>query len=654
MPKMNFTLALVFFFSFLLSAQANYAQNILSGAYPPEKIEEILISTENWQPFPTIQQRNPWEQLSEVQKTQFIRRGEVALLYKWPSLPATLFLEFARNGNRSRYQAVRSERREKVIDLLFAELIENKGRFIDQIVNGLWLICEETYWGVPAHLYLQKAGNGLPDITEPTVDLFAAQTLDLLAWTDYLLNTKLDEVSPLVRPRIRHEADRRILTPNFERDDFYWMGFDLSSRGGRRPNNWNPWINSNWLTGVLLLEENPERRIKTAHKIMQSLDNFLNPHPADGGCDEGPGYWGHAGGSVFDCLELFYSASDGKIDVYDQPLIQNMGKYIYRAYIDDPYYVNFADASAKIHLKADLVYRYGERIDDEKMKALGAFSAQKYPDEILDGRSVFRRISALFNLPELMNYEGAAPYVRDAWLPDIQVMTARAQEGSAKGLYLAAKGGHNNESHNHNDVGNFIIYKDGQPVIIDAGSGTYTARTFSPRRYELWNNNTDYHSLPSIGGVVQQAGREFEATDVQYKASENSVKFSLDIAKAYPSEAGLTSWKRELEFRRNKDISLTDAYALEKEAEHIQQNFLTICQVAGTRNGQVKFFSPETKALLLTMEYDPKQLEFKLEKLPLDQPEDEKIIKQWGKNIYRIQLIDQQPGTKGNYKIKFF
>ena len=57
-----------------------------------------------------------------------------------------------------------------------AECMEGKGRFVDEIANGVWLACEETWWGVPAHLGAQKRGTGLPDVTEPIIDLFAAET----------------------------------------------------------------------------------------------------------------------------------------------------------------------------------------------------------------------------------------------------------------------------------------------------------------------------------------------------------------------------------------------------------------------------------------------------------------------------------------------
>jgi hypothetical protein len=110
-------------------------------------------------------------------------------------MPATVFLEYARDGNRSHYEAIRNARRGALYALLFAECVEAKGRFLDDIANGLWATCEESFWGVPAHLYIQKADLGLPDPHDPIVDLFAAQTSALVATTVYLLNTRLDSLS---------------------------------------------------------------------------------------------------------------------------------------------------------------------------------------------------------------------------------------------------------------------------------------------------------------------------------------------------------------------------------------------------------------------------------------------------------------------------
>src|SRR5690606_14525698 len=123
-----------------------------------------------------------WEGLPEAVRQNYLQNGQEALEYPWPPLLATLFLEVARIGNRANYERVHFERRRKVVDLVLAECVEGQGRFVDAVVNGLWLICEESYWGVPAHLTMQQAGRGLPDTAERTVDLFVAETAALLAY----------------------------------------------------------------------------------------------------------------------------------------------------------------------------------------------------------------------------------------------------------------------------------------------------------------------------------------------------------------------------------------------------------------------------------------------------------------------------------------
>ncbi|MEN6337472.1 MAG: heparinase, partial [Phycisphaerales bacterium] len=338
----------------LTATAAGQGRFKLRELYPQEKIAKVLIPQTQWRPWPTWNDRHAWEGLPESVRKDLIANGEQCLGYKWPQLPATLFLEFAREGNRSRYEQVHFDRRYALTNLLIAECVEGKGRFLDDIANGVWALCEESFWGLPAHMGAQKAGSGLPDPAEPIVDLFAAETGESLAWTSYLLGEQLDKVSPMIRKRIRSEMDRRILTPCLTRDDFGWMGF-----AGGRVNNWNPWCNASWLTCTLLVEPDADRRVASVAKIVRSLDYFLDAYADDGGCDEGPGYWSRAGASLFDCLELLHSATGGEVNVYDRPLIQEIGRYIYRVHIADDYFVNFADASAKAYPSAELVYRYG-------------------------------------------------------------------------------------------------------------------------------------------------------------------------------------------------------------------------------------------------------------------------------------------------------
>jgi len=630
-------------------SSAKDGQALLGKAYPPQIVKQALLSRQEWHPFPTRDERPAWTSLPEATRQVLIHRGEAGLDYEWPALPATLFLEYARTGNRRNYQKQRSARRNMLCNLVIAECVEGQGRFLDDIANGVWAICEESYWGVPAHLYMQKQGRGLPDVTEPTVDLFAGETASLLAWTCYLLGPQLDRVSPLIRQRIEHEMQRRILTPCLERDDFWWMGFTSD-----HVNNWNPWCNSNWLTAALLMESDESRRLAAVQKIMKSLDRFIANYPADGGCDEGPGYWNRAAASLFDCLELLYGATDGAIDIYGEPLIREMGRYIYRVHINDRYFINFADAPAKVDIAADLAYRYGRRIGDDRLMKFAAFSArrQRATGRGLSG-SLGRQLPAIFNSSNLESAEPAQPLLRQVWLKDTQVMAARSEAGSAKGLYLAAKGGHNAESHNHNDVGNFIVYMDGQPMIIDVGVETYTAKTFSRQRYDIWTMQSQFHNLPTVNGVMQRAGREFAARRVTCTLNDASAELELDIAGAYPPKAGVRSWVRTMRLERGKEIRVVDAYELESAPRDLTLSLMTPCAVTQDAPGrltlQARPSGDDTPGASVHVYYDASTLAVELEKIAV---EDRKLKSVWGTHITRILLQANAPSLHDTWTLR--
>src|SRR5438067_13068774 len=133
---------------------------------------------------------------------------------------------------------------------------------------------------------------------------------------------------------------------------------------------------------------------------------------------------------------------------------------------------------------------------------------------------------------------------RDASYPALHLMTARQKAATTDGFYLAAQAASNGRSHGHNDSGSFIVFHDGNPVIIDPGVEAYTAKTFSPQRYTIWTMQSAYHNLPTIGGVMQKDGAEYRAENVKFVPGKDEVRFSLDIATAYPAEARVKSWER--------------------------------------------------------------------------------------------------------------
>lgn len=635
-------LSVLLFFVPSSSLLAYQDRDLLSSTWNEEALSGVILTPGDWSPYPTIERREAWENLPEGIKRNCIAAGEKALDFKWPNLPATVFMEFHLDGNRSNFQNLQNDRRNALSDLVLAEMIENQGRFIENIINGIWATCEETYWGVPAHLSLQAAGNGLPDAGEPSVDLFAAETGAQLAWINFMLKSRLDEYHPLVSRRIDNEINRRILDPCLERTDYWWMGFEAD----RAVNNWNPWINSNWITCILLSEKDAGRRNTALAKCMRSLDMFINGYPDDGGCDEGPSYWGHAGGSLFDCLDLLYMASGEEINLFNNSLIRNIAEYIMKVHISGSWFINFADASARGTSYPAIIFQYGERIKNPQLKSFASFLAREAGHgNSAPGGYLSRRLRDIFTVQDLEKEEPVPPLLRDAWMPDLQVFAARDSAGTFEGFYLAGKGGNNAESHNHNDVGNFIIYLDGQPAIIDAGVETYTKKTFSDQRYDIWTMQSGYHSLPTVNGIMQKDGKDFRAADVRHEASEDLVEFSLELAGAYPDEAALKSLKRSLVLERGKRVILTDQYELSGVNGPFTLSLLTAEKPEIDFPGNIMLADNG-----LTISFSVDQFAADVEAIELN---DSRLKSSWGERIYRILLTMREVRGKGAYRVEF-
>ncbi len=635
------------------AASTDAANNLsLADKFPVATLSKMLISRDRWHPFPTLKDRAGWQALPPQVATRLSALGAEALTKPFPPLPATLYLGYARNGNRSNFEAVYFERRALLQNLALAECVEAKGRFLEAAADALWAICEESSWCLPAHVGAQKARTGLPDLTEPIVDLFAGETGVTVAWTLYLLGSELDRVSPQLRRRAEIELKRRILTPVFERDDFGWMALNITNRS-RRPNNWTPWISASVLTTALLSESEADRRVPIVHKMLRSLDGFLRFHPADGSCDEGPGYWSRAGGSLLDCLDVLHSATGGKLDVYADPLVQEMGRFIYRAHISGDYFVPIGDCVARFEPEHELVFRYGQRIHDPNLKALAASGASV--ESILGGRFLGRQMYAVFNAAEILALAPASPpLLRDVWLgsEDLQLMAARAQSGSSAGLYVAAWGGHNAQSHNHNDVGNFLVFADGQPVFVDPGAPTYTAQTFSAKRYDIWAFQSAFHNLPTINGVMQSAGRQFAADQVVCETNDSMAQLRMNIAPAYPASAHVKSWLRTVRFNRGRNVEIAEMFELAEATGETTSNFLTPLDVDSTQPGQVtlRSSSPNGRApVKVRLDYDANKLAPSVERIELT---DSRLARSWGPHLNRLILRARSPTLQDTWTLR--
>jgi hypothetical protein len=617
-------------------------RNILATEAKSINLAKVLITDNSWNKLPGYGNREFWQALPAGIRDAYIKNAESYLNYDWPVVKATDYLEFVRSGDRR--QNAYSACSNALISLVMGELVEGKGRFTDQIINAVWYFSEQTWWGWSAHLYFQKAPAGLPDINEPTVDLGVGEITNNLSWTYFLFKDEFDKVHPLISQRLKQEITDKALNPYFERTDFGYMGF----KGGR-PNNWNPWVNYNMLTSYLLIESDPVKKIAEVEKITNSLDKFLNGYSDDGGCDEGPSYWGAAGALLYESLELLKEATNGKFDVFDDPLVQNIGKYFYQVNIHAPYFINFADADAKTGGNASIVYRYGKAIKDIRMQQFGAYLAKlnNWGEGALGGK-IGDQIKNLGLLGELQNAEGKEALVADFWFPDTEVAGARDREDSFSGFFFGAKGGFNAESHNHNDVGSCLMYYNGKPCLIDLGREEYVAKTFSSRRYEIWTMQSGYHNLPVINGIDQKAGAEYMARNSTFTANPKTVTFSAEIAGAYPEEAQVKSWIRTYTLNRGKSFIIKDKFELKALKGMVSSsNLITCCKVSIVKPGILSF---EGDGFNLHMSYDPA---FVTPQIEFIEVKDRSLKRYWPDGVTRVRLEFIKPSLKGGHQVVF-
>ena len=537
------------------------------------------------------------DSIPEEMRRSYIQYGEQYLGKPWTVLPWTVFAENKQTGNRVNYETLCFEKRRQLAAIVMAEIMEGKGRFTGDIINGIGSFCEETWWGIPAHY-----PKAVPQPTLQEVDLFNAETASLIAWTRYMLEKQLNAFSPDLCQRIDREIERRILQPAVEKD-YWWKTAGM---------NWNPWICSNWLACVLICEKDEARKAEAITQIRKATQTFIDLYPEDGGCDEGPGYWDRAAASMFEVMRLLDFGST-------EPKIQKMAAYAYKTYIGNDYCICFADAHEnKAVQQVNIVYPFGLWLNDQTMREFGAYLGRARgmltnPAALYDKSGNFptlgRELFFLTTIRDFIAEEPSEPLLKNVWLPDLQIMTARRGN-----LYVAMKGGNNGESHNHNDVGSFIVYTSKGPLFIDPAVGEYTAKTFSDDRYSIWTMQSQYHNLPQINGTDQKDGKVYAAKVIGQKDGQ----LTLDIAGAYPKEAAVRSWKRTVTAMKTS-VSVTEDYELSEYRQPIRLMLMT----------------PEPDGLQ-HIDFDAGQLSATVE--DISDKLDPLLQRMWGPRMYRIVL----------------
>lgn len=662
-----------------LAAQST---SLLEDEY--ERTKSAFTVGGGWFSYPDYADRDGWSTFFAGAEADVIAAGEHYLGFRWNSIPASAYIAYDRSGDRAPMELRMKENRIALNALLLAELAEGKGRFLPDLIDGVWQFCQYPGWVLSAHQFRQPSRKALPNPDYRFIDLNSGAVGVQMAVTWHFFHEVFDSIDPSISVAIEDAVEKNILAPYLDpekQESNWWLGFKL--KNGMVVNNWNPWCNSDALLCFLLMEKDQARLDAALAQSVRSVDKFLDYIKEDGACEEGPAYWGHSAGKLFDFISTLHAASLGAFDVFGNPRIKAMGEYIAASYVGDGWVVNFADATARLELPFTLIYNYGKAVDSRAMEdfalylladnASGKFSpplARAYTslhntlnangidktvntvvDELIDLRRLMSTFSVLPEMTGKTDVLNKAIVSKDAfeslkkelrssssdfvWYPQTQFCYMK----NSTDWFLACKGGHNNESHNHNDIGTFILYISGVPMFIDAGVGTYTAKTFGPDRYSIWSMQSLWHNLPEINGTAQQFGGQFKAADV--KASHG--KFSLELSGAYPDVSSCSSWTRSYSLT-DKKLTITDSWSLSERKAPDVERFLVQGEVftegstfEGHKIGKGELIVlNDGVAVKLAF---PKALTPSVETKGIDDP---RMTAVWGDSLRRISLISQK------------
>lgn len=512
-------------------------------------------------PVPSATDRRVWaESAVHAPTVRALRsRAEAELERPWPAPLAQLYARYFRDGDRDTYEQLVFARQQRLTRAAVMAAVTLEPVWLDEVTDGVTLLCEQSSWCWPAHDDTWAVhGAVVPTVTDPYLDLGAGEVAAQLAWLDHLLGEPLDVHAPGVRARLRHEVDRRVLSPFARRRDWHWLGLDGDVH------NWNPWIHGNILVAALRLVDAPDRRVHLVDLALEGLDRYVAALPEDGAVDEGYAYWWNGACRALEALDLLAHATGGRLGGVPGRALRATVGFVHRMHLGVGWYLNHADGPALPPAAQpwDALHRAARRTGDRDAQAHAA--AHRVPDGPVATaeQGLGRLLRALTDDAWIAAAPAPSPLPRDVWLPSTQVLLARPTAGSAGGLTLAVKGGHNGEHHNHNDVGSVVVALGGVPVLVDAGRPTYTARTFGPDRYTIWTMRSAWHNTPTIRGAEQAPGRDFAARDVIATADDDHAALTLDLAGAYP-RADVRHWRRTARLGRAEGrVTVTDDWHL--------------------------------------------------------------------------------------------
>jgi hypothetical protein len=443
---------------------------------------------------------------------------------KEPELSFSLFKLFEENGSRAEYEKVYFEKRRRLTTFAIMVLLEpDKKAYREELENTIWSICNEYTWCLPAHLSNTSETSTAVDFSINTpvnktysIDLFAAETAFSLA---EIMKLTEDSLSPLICKRIYEEIYKRIFT-SFMNSTFKWE---------TETHNWAAVCAGSIGAAALHLINDNDELTRIIKRVLPAMEGYVSGFTQDGFCLEGYGYWQYGFGYYVYFADLLKKRTAGKLDLFASEKIHQIALFQQRCFLNNHLVVNFSDAVPTASVFLGLSH-YLSKIYDDFDVPKNELRAKYTEDHCSRWAPAIRNILWFDeHAKETIWGRGTFFSKESGWY------ISRYQDPSGN-YSFATKAGHNDEPHNHNDLGHIILQGNQEVFLKDLGSGLYTKDYFSEKRYTYVGNGSQGHSVPIINHQYQLEGETHYARYLQVDVGEDVDHLKLDFGKAYDVE----------------------------------------------------------------------------------------------------------------------
>lgn len=496
-----------------------------------------------WTPVPQVSDRKFWDRIAGTEYGKMMIAGAEEILTLPHGNPSEeIYRDSFVTRDRAKYEfefftVVRQAR-----GLAIAILCEPRQEFIDRFCETLGILSKMKTWVLPAHDRYPHVVIPQSNIDERVIitDLFS---LEVSAGFCIALEALKEVIPAEVSAEFLATAKRLVIDPvtliaRNRRPYDYWM---IASH------NWNAVCYCNIILTFLASDIPENQRQLVIDFSLDHLKYFLTGFTEDGYCLEGPGYFAYGFGHYTYLSWALYEASGHTLNLFDNDRVRLISAFPEKMMMSENQLPLFCDCNPKLFIRRDLMeirdYLLGksESVDflPPKMKESGRPQDLDLSQQLL---------LAGFSKSEKMREITLNKF--DAF-PKTGVFVWREND-----LAFCIKGGNNQEYHNHNDVGSYVlVYKD-TPLLLDPGQPRYTMDSFhSKKAFDNKLRSSYAHPVPTCNGSLQLWGKASQAKVLEY--SENGVTF--DITAPY-RDTPATQLLRKIDFNRmDCQVTITDS-----------------------------------------------------------------------------------------------